>query len=154
MSPKKVSWSLYAGSSTDRKILLDITRLGYAPKFAEGTAERCGEARGATGSHPAAAANRVDSASKGEIIGALHDPSSAMKLANRSRRNARTTRHSGSQLVPMEFSLAAFWSEKGKRKQKERREGREGRERWDGGTGLDSHPSWNRKDGEVSLSTT
>ena len=81
MSPKKVSWSLYAGSSTDRKILLDITRLGYAPKFAEGTAERCGEARGATGSHPAAAANRRDSASKGEIIGALHDPNSAMKLA-------------------------------------------------------------------------
>ena len=119
MSPKKVSWSLYAGSSTDRKILLDITRLGYAPKFAEGTAERCGEARGATGSHPAAAANRVDSASKGEIIGALHDPNSAMKLANRSRRNARTTRHSGSQLVPMEFSLAAFWSEKEKRRQKE-----------------------------------
>ena len=81
MSPKKISWSLYAGSSTDRKILLDITRLGYAPKFAEGTAERCGEARGATGSHPAAAANRRDSASKGEIIGALHDPNSAMKLA-------------------------------------------------------------------------
>ena len=99
-------------------ILLDITRLGYAPKFAEGTAERCGEARGATGSHPAAAANRVDSASKGEIIGALHDPNSAMKLANRSRRNARTTRHSGSQLVPMEFSLAAFWSEKEKRRKK------------------------------------
>ena len=52
-----------------------------SPKFAEGTAERCGEARGATGSHPAAAANRRDSASKGEIIGALHDPNSAMKLA-------------------------------------------------------------------------
>ena len=81
MSPKKVSWSLYAGTSTDRNILLDITRLGSSPKFAEGTAERCGEARGATGSHPAAAANRRDSASKGEIIGALHDPNSAMKLA-------------------------------------------------------------------------
>ena len=81
MSPKKVSWSLYAGTSTDRKILLDITRLGSSPKFAEGTAERCGEARGATGFHPAAAANRRDSASKGEIIGALHDPNSAMKLA-------------------------------------------------------------------------
>ena len=55
--------------------------LGYAPKFAEGTAERCGEARGATGSHPAAAANRRDSASKGEIIRALRDPNSAKKLA-------------------------------------------------------------------------
>ena len=81
LSPKKCHGLSMQGTNTDRNFLLDVTRLGFAPKFAEGTAERCGEARGATGSHPAAAANRRDSASKGEIIGALHDPNSAMKLA-------------------------------------------------------------------------
>ena len=41
--------------------------------------------------------------------------------------------------------------EKNRGDKKERREGREGKERWDGGTDLDSHPSWNRRDGEASL---
>ena len=60
-------------TNTDRNILLDVTRLGYAPKFAEGTAERCGEARGKQGSHPAAAANQLwIQASKGEIDRTFH----------------------------------------------------------------------------------
>ena len=151
---KKVSWSLYAGTSTDRNILLDITRLGCSPKFAEGTAERCGEARGATGSHPAAAANRRDSASKGEIIGALHDPNSAMKLATGldempGRRGIPEVNWADGVL-----SGSLLVREKKRGDKKERREGREGKERWDGGTDLDSHPSWNRRDGEVSLNTT
>ena len=125
-----------------------------SPKFAEGTAERCGEARGATGSHPAAAANRRDSASKGEIIGALHDPNSAMKLAT------GLDEMPGRRGIPevnwadgvLSGSLLVRKKKRGDKK--ERREGREGKERWDGGTGLDSHPSWNRRDGEVSLNTT
>ena len=44
--------------------------------------------------------------------------------------------------------------EKNRGDKKERREGREGKERRDRGTDLDSHPSWNRRDGEVSLNTT
>ena len=108
---KKVSWSLYAGTSTDREILLDITRLGChqsSRKARQRDAERLVAQQDLTPQR-----QRIEETQHRR--GKSSEPSTT--LTRRWSWRQVSTKCPDDEAFrkstePMEFSLAAFWSEK------------------------------------------
>ena len=149
---KKVSWSLYAGTSTDRNILLDITRLGChqsSRKARQRDAERLVAQQDLTPQRQRIEETQHRRGKSSEPSTTLTRRWSWRQVSTKCPDDEAFRKSTGADGVLSGSLLVRERKEETKR----RREGREGKERWDGGTGLDSHPSWNRRDGEASLST-